>query len=424
MRHARATLTLMASTSMLLAGLAATETAARAKPAPTAAMVLDWNEIALQTVYPAKPVPVGALYLGMASLATYDAVLEATNGNPRNGRASAPAAAAVAAHDILANYFATSVATLDEALADDLGAIPDSPAKDRGVAIGHVAAAEMIASRANAGHDPNPTVAYTKPATVGIWRPTPPNNLSMAVPWLGFVTPLLLTSPTEIHPDGPDPVSDPANFIDYFNDYEEVRTAGAATGSTRTADQTTTARFFNYNAVIQYDRGLIDLYTRQPDDIVATARTFAMVNASVADALITTWRLKLDVGYWRPITAIVEGDADNNPLTVGDTSWTPLIDTLGGTPAGTPPYPEYPSGHATATNAFTESLARSTGTRTTDLYLYSGVTDTTRHYTSLDTLSNDAFMARIWLGIHFRDAMEDAVYVGSEAARLADQRLP
>lgn len=424
MRHARTTLTVMASTSMLLAGLAATETAARAKPAPTAQMVLDWNAIALQTVYPAKPVPVGALYLGMASLATYDAVLDATRGHPQNGRASAPAAAAVAAHDVLENYFAASATMLDEALADDLEAIPDSPAKDRGVAIGHVAAATMIASRTNAGHDPNPTVAYTKPATVGIWRPTPPAGLPMAVPWLGFVTPLLLSSPTEIHPDGPDSLT----TVDYFNDYEEVRTAGSATGSTRTADQTDTARFFNHNAVSQYELGLIGLYTRHPDDIVATARTFAMVNASVADALITTWRLKYDVGYWRPITAIREGDDDTNASTAGDSAWTPFADDSSAWPpgaqVGTPPYPEYPSGHATITNAFTESLARSTGTRTTDLYLYSGVTDSTRHYTSLDTLSEDAFMARIWLGIHFRDAMEDAVYVGSEAARLADQRLP
>jgi hypothetical protein len=360
----------------------------------------------------------------MASLATYDAVLDATRGHPQNGRASAPAAAAVAAHDVLENYFAASATMLDQALTDDLEAIPDSPAKDRGAAIGHVAAAAMIASRANAGHDPNPVVAYTKPATVGIWRPTPPALLPMAVPWLGFVTPLLLSSPTEIHPNGPDALTS----VDYFNDYEEVRTAGSATGSTRTADQTDTARFFNHNAVSQYERGLIDLYTRHPDDIVATARTFAMVNASVADALITTWRLKYDVGYWRPITAIREGDADTNPSTVGDPTWTPLIDDPSASPpgaqVGTPPYPEYPSGHASITNAFTESLARATGTRTTDLYLYSGVTDSTRHYTSLDTLSHDAFMARIWLGIHFRDAMEDAVYVGSEAARLADQRLP
>ena len=95
-----------------------------------------------------------------------------------------------------------------------------------------------------------------------------------------------------------------------------------------------------------------------------------------------------------------------------------------GAPVGTPNYPEYPSGHASVTNAFTESLALSFGTRTTDLALFSGVTGTTRGYTDLDSLSTDAFNARIWLGIHFRDAMEDAVYIGAESARLADQRLP
>jgi hypothetical protein len=76
------------------------------------------------------------------------------------------------------------------------------------------------------------------------------------------------------------------------------------------------------------------------------------------------------------------------------------------------------------TNAFVRSLELTYGTSATDLTLFSGVTNSTKHYTDLDDLSDDAFMARIWLGIHFRDAMDDARYIGEQAAELANERLP
>lgn len=424
MIHARTALVAVASSSMVLAGATVPTTGAHARQAPSASVVTDWSTIAVRTIFTEArlPIPVGSLYLGFTSLAVYDAVLDATRGNPLHGHASATAAAAVAAHDVLAEFVPASTAGLDADLTADLAAIPDSPAKSRGMTIGAASADAMIASRANDGRFA--PITYTKTATTGIWRPTPPANAPMAVPWLGFVKPLLLNTPTEIHVDGPDAL----NSADYTADYEEVRTKGALTGSTRTASETLTARFYNANAVAQYENALIGFTTAHPDDIIATARVFALVNASMADALITTWRLKFDVGYWRPITAIREGETDTNPTTTGDPLWAPFADdpvaNPPGAPVGTPPYPEYPSGHASLTNAFTESLALTYGSTATDLSISSAVTGTTKSYTSLETLSLDAFNARIWLGIHFRDAMEDAVTIGEESARIADQRLP
>ncbi|MBA2465158.1 MAG: vanadium-dependent haloperoxidase [Nocardioidaceae bacterium] len=424
MKHFREALVAVAGTSLLLVAATLPVTTAQAKTPPSARSVTDWSSIALRTVYGQArlPVPVGSLYLGFTSLAVYDAVLDASKANPRHGRASAPAAAAVAAHDVLAQYVPAYIADLDADLAADLAAIPASPAKSRGIALGSAAADDLIASRVGDGR--GAAITYAKPPSIGIWRPTPPANAPMALPWLGFVKPLLLDSPTQIHVDGPDALGSAS----YATDFEEVRAKGALTGSTRTPAETVTARFYNYNAVLQLENALIGFSTTHPDDIVTTARTFALTNASIADALITTWRLKYDVGYWRPVTAIRQADLDGNPGTTPDPDWVPFADSPlanpPGAPVGTPNYPEYPSGHASITNAFTESLALSFGTRTTDLALFSGVTGTTRGYTDLDSLSTDAFNARIWLGIHFRDAMEDAVYIGAESARLADQRLP
>ncbi len=422
MRYIRTALVTIGSTAVVVAGLAVPATTAApppAPPGPPSRTVTDWAGIALSTVYPARSVPDGALYLGFTSLAVYDAVLTAKQEHPRHGWVSARAAAAVAAHDVLAQYFPASSGTLDAALTTSLGALPDVPSKAAGVAVGHTSAADMIASRVGDGRN-NPAITYTKTPAIGIWRPTPPNNLPMALPWLGYVKPLLVSSLASVQVDGPDALTSTG----YLADYNEVKTTGAATGSTRTADQTTIAKFFNSNVILQTERGLLAMLDDEPLGVMATARLFALINASAANALITTWRHKLEVGYWRPITAIREGDNDTNTSTVGDPTWTPLIDTLGGTPPGTPPYPEYPSGHASGLNAFTEALTLMTGTTATDLTLFSSVTNSTRHYSDLGALSQDGFLARIWLGIHFRDAMEDARSIAVQTTRLVDSQLP
>ena len=420
MNHVRAALVTVSSAAMAVAGLAVPgtlATAAQAAPAPAPTFVTDWASAALATVYPARSVPDGALYLGFTAVAVYDAVYTAKRESTRP--TSARAAAAVAAHDVLVTYFPDAAATLDAKLASSLGTIPASSTKNRGVRVGRAAAAEMVASRVGDGRN-DPAVIYPKAPAVGIWRPTPPNNAAMALPWLGHVKPLLLDWPTEIKADGADALTSSA----YAADVAEVAAAGVATGSNRTEDQTTTAKFYNANVNLQLQQALLSHLAAEPLGVVATARLLALVNASVADALITTWRQKLDVGLWRPVTAIQLADTDGNPATAPIAGWTPLIDTLGGTPAGTPPYPEWPSGHGSVVNAFVRSLQLTYGTSATDLTLSSSVTNSTKHYTDLRTLSDDAFLARIWLGIHFRDAMEDARYIGQQAAQLADERLP
>ena len=72
-----------------------------------------------------------------------------------------------------------------------------------------------------------------------------------------------------------------------------------------------------------------------------TARLFAAVHAAQTDSLIQCWRLKRDVGFWRPIQAIRDADLDGNPATTPRTrTWTPLIPN--------PPYSDYVSGHGCA----------------------------------------------------------------------------
>jgi hypothetical protein len=422
--YARRLLIGLTGSTLLLAAATLPSTTAQAKSAPGGTAVTHWSAIALRTLYTQArlPVPIGALYLGFTSLAVNDAVLDASKGHPRRGKVSIPAAAVVAAHDVLAEYVPAFTSDLDVDLAADLASIPDGRAKQRGIVVGEKSADDLIASRVG-DHRGDP-ITFDRPPATGVWRPTLPGEGPMLAPWLGFVTPLMLHSATEIKVDGPDAL----DSAGYAADFNEVRTMGARTGSARDAAQTDTARFYNSNAVVQYQNALLGYAATHPADIVKTAHVFALVNVSVADALITAWWHKYTVGLWRPVTAIHLADSDGNPGTTADPDWTPLADdpaaNAPGAPVGTPPYPEYPSGHAAITNAFTESMALAYRSRTTDLTLASAVTGTTRHYSSLDAISRDAFNARIWLGLHFRDAMEDSVQIGRESARLAAARLP
>ncbi len=227
---------------------------------------------------PSTPIPSSALYFGFTSLAMDAAVSWA-----RAPGVSASAAAAVAAHDVLVAYFPASTALLDDDLAATLSTISGGRAKRTGIAVGRAAAAALVASRHGDGR--NAAIVYSRNPAPGIWQPPP---TGMAVPWLGFVKPLVLR--TRITVDGPDPIGSAA----YAADFDEVKRLGSATSTERTAAQTATAKFFNANSVLQLRQALLDHLERNPLSLARTTRLFAALDAATADALIQGWRLKYD----------------------------------------------------------------------------------------------------------------------------------
>jgi len=145
--------------------------------------VLDWHEIAVNTVStasPPRPGPVGFLDMAVVQAAVYDAV-QAISGKFKPyhvqipGASGSPeAAAAKAAHDVLVNIFPAQGASLDTAYRDYL--TKKSLAEgDPGVAVGQTAAAGILALRANDGRVPNPLPPpFTGDTAPGVWRPTTP----------------------------------------------------------------------------------------------------------------------------------------------------------------------------------------------------------------------------------------------------------
>lgn len=375
--------------------------------ASDSAVITEWNAIAERTIFAENEVPVPAsnLYFGFVSIAMFDAVV-AIEGRyrpfavqPRAHRHASPeVAAATAAYVVLRYYFPASAKQLRDDYLATVAEEPKGAAFVHGVRTGASAADTIIRSRFGDGRGADVTLDV-EPAP-GVWRPTPPDFAPMAVPWLGFVKPLALESPTHIPLDGPSPM----NTSIYANDFNETKKWGEKDNSSRSAEMTETALFFSANIVAQYQAGMRDAVTRRGFDIVDSARAFAIMNTAAADSVIACWRAKFDHPTWRPSTAIQLADTDGNPATEADPDWEPLVPN--------PPYPEYASGHACISGAASHTFSYLFGWETMDLNLFSAVTGTTKNYSNPDALDYETINARIWLGIHFRDSMEDANRLG------------
>jgi len=394
-------------------GFASSATAETTVAAENPSVISDWNALAIST-FSADPTKVPQetpLYMGFVQAAVYDAVVgiegryEPYRFDARAPRrTSAQAAAVAAAHKVLVTYSPYAQANLDAAYASSLAQIPDGKAKTRGIAFGTLAADNLIAMRANDGR--NAPVLFTQPPAPGVWRPTPPAFLPMAVPWMGSVTPLLLRSGAQFGEPGPPPALTSAR---YTRDFDEVKALGSVTSTARTPEQTNTALFFSGNAAVQFNAALRDQMTVRQPDIVDAARMFATVDMSEADAIISVWHAKYLYGFWRPITAIHLADTDGNPATTADPNWTPLLTT--------PPYPDYVSGYSGLTGAFTQALQDALDTRHLQVTLTStAVPGAVRSYDSGKSLRNDVVDARVWLGIHFRTADTGGVDMGQRVA--------
>lgn len=399
--------------ALLLTSLAVTPASAHGKKLGDPTVISSWNLLAEQTFLgdTTKKPQEAFLYLGFVEAAVYDAVVGIDGRyRPYSLHAQAPkgasdeAAAVAAAHKVVVTYSPYAQGALDTAYATSLSHIPDGQAKTDGIAFGILAADNLIASRLNDGRNAN--ILFTKTPAPGVWRPTPPANLAMFVPWMGAVTPLLVQSGAQFGEPGPPPAM---TSWQYTRDYVEVKALGSAGSTQRTMRQTQIANFFSGNATVQYTAALIDQMTKRHLDIVDAARMFAAVGMSMADAVISVWHAKLLYGFWRPITAINLGDTDGNSETTADANWVPLLIT--------PPYPDYVSGYSGVTGAFTRSLGLVLGVRNLRLTLISSaVPNVTRSYRFGQSLDKDVISARVWLGIHFRFADTAGVRMGHQVA--------
>jgi hypothetical protein len=378
--------------------------------------VVDWNQIALST---ALTTPGTQIYLTYVNLAMYDAVNAIDRryqqyGPEFNGPrdASKEAAAISAAYQTLLNYFPSQAAALQAQYDASLAAIPDGQAKVSGIAVGQTAAARIIALRTGDGRNAN--VPYTHPSSPepGVWIPTPPAFVPPVTPWVGQMVPFTMQSASQFLPvNGPPDLGS----RQWAREYNEVKVLGAANSSVRTAAQTEIALFWTANPVATYFGAFGQLAIDRHLNLSKSARLLAMLSVAVTDGGIGCFNAKYHFSFWRPVTAIPNGDIDGNPETEADPTWLPL--------APTPPHPEFPAAHGCATGAIARTLENFFGTPNVKFSVSSAATHTTHTYYNVGQLETEAYWARIYAGFHYRHSLDEGFKLGHRVAKQLNQNF-
>lgn len=365
--------------------------------------VIVWNETLLNAIRAdVTGPPQAARALAMVHLAMYDAVQAATGsgetyhfaGSARPGT-SAPVAASQAAYRVMLGLFPKQAEILAAARSESLAAVPRGPGRRWGIRLGDAVGADMIALRANDGS--SAFVAYNSGVEPGDWVPTPPRFLAPLAPQWPNVTPFVIASGSQFRP-GPPP--DLAS-VEYAEAYNEVKLLGAAHSTARTPDQTALSKFWSdlpgttFTPPGHWNQIAQDAALRERLGLVRTARLFAVLDAALADAGICCWDAKYAYDFWRPVTAIRQGDLDGNPETAADPTWTPLW--------ATPNFQSYTSGHSTFSGAAQAVLESVFGRE----FSFSDAGDPTlglpeRSFVSLEQAAEEAGMSRVYGGIHFQ----------------------
>jgi hypothetical protein len=397
--------------------------------------VTKWNRIAMGTlvVFPGPgggAPPALQINMGMTQGAVYDAV-NATEPkhhrpyllNRRVGaRASKEAAAATAAYRVLSHLVSTVpetiafpgraglLQTLGSHYAASLAAVPDSPFKDQGIAAGNAAADAMIEARQGDGRfgpsawDPNSAAGHWQPLV----NPVTMLPILDPTPWVGNVRPFLIETSSQFRTDGPQAL----NSATWAAEFNEVKAIGSASSAVRTGTQTHNAVFWQSagGPALLWNDVASDLVegAAYGIDIVDSARLFAMLNLTAADAAINCWNDKYHFDFWRPWNAIPRAAEDGTAATVPEAGWTALL---------TAPYPEHPSGHLCLDGAHLRVLQMFFGTDDVSF----GVTSSqfggeTRFFDAFSEPLEEIIEARIWAGLHFRTGDVQAEELGRNVA--------
>lgn len=322
---------------------------------------------------------------------------------PRGAAASPEAAIATVAHEVLTRLGQGRTPDREAPYAAAMARVPAGPARDAGVALGRAVANAALQRRELDGYAPYSSFSVSN--RPWRWRPTPTDFQRDVVP---TTAPLLFTpeAATALIPPPPAFGSDI-----YRRDTEQVRRVGRRDQSTRTAAQTSSALFWA-NQVSH--RGFMDaavtlLEERRPaDGLWGSARALALIAIAMDDAAVIIWQAKERYSVWRPVTAIQIGGGGVTP----DPDWMPLINT--------PPFPEYPSGHATDCAVGAALMASFFGASTPFTYRSLGVQQIySQRFQSFAAASHDCAQSRIWAGVHWAHTEDVSEELGAAIARQA-----
>jgi hypothetical protein len=305
---------------------------------------------------------------------------------PADPATSKEGAAAAAAATILATISPKTADEMKVALAIYLGTIPDGAAKSDGAKLGEAVAAKVLEARANDGSDAPD--AYRPRTTPGVYVPTAITISSM---WPDM-RPFVMAKGAQFRP-GP-PIS--LKSKEWATDYNELKDYGGQNSAKRTAEQSETARFWLVGPPVAYHPFVRQLVTAKQMSVVDSARFMALVSVGLTDAIIAVLDAKYHYNFWRPITAIRNGDADGNPATDREATWQPM--------AITPMHPEYPCAHCIQSGSVAGVVKAVLGTAEIPEIAITSPTapGVTHRWTNMTAFTEEIASARIWAGFHYR----------------------
>ena len=304
--------------------------------------------------------------------------------------ASQPAAADQAAHDVLVALYPAFQTTFDAELQQDLAQIPAGQDRTDGVFVGQKVAAQILAFRSTDGANITlpPFIPGSQP---GDYQFTPPNFAPADFIQWPQVTPFALARADEFRPGPPPHLTSEA----YTRAFDEVKSVGLITSTTRTPEQTLIGTFWNGNIQDFWNEIAQTAALGHHLGLARSARLFALLNISLADTTIAFFEAKYTYQFWRPVTAVELAGDDGNPHTEPDPNWLPLS-------VKTAPDPSYPGAHSAISFAGAEVLKSDLGDRFTFDVTSESLKGVTRHFTSFSAAAQEAGLSRIYAGQHFR----------------------
>jgi hypothetical protein len=391
--------------------------------------VLEWNQVFIDTLVATNTVNSSSQRLGAI---VHTAIFDAYNGIERRYEplyvhdtaprgASRRAAVIAAAHRTLVALFPSRASVLDVAYAASIASLSDDGedggmSRERGLSWGEQVANEILAWRATDGFSVT-YPAFAGGDAIGQWRPIPP-AMSMSAQALAFTSTFFLVSNTQFQPPPPRSLASAT----YSKDFNTVKSLGRQDGSSRTADQTALAPFWEGNASVHWNQAANQIARANRLSMSDCSRLLAVLNVAMADTAFTIWSAKRYYGAiptevtWRPTTAIRLAGSDDNPDTVADPScdpdkgvgcWQPLV-------LPTPSHPEYPAGHPAQNGAAATVLLRYFSDAQVFTLTTAGQPD--RTYASIMQARSDGDAARIWGGMHYPSTIRISDRVGEAIA--------
>lgn len=383
--------------------------------------VLQWNQITLNSILlSASDTVVASRALAMESIAVSDSIaaIEGTQAflvhTSAPADASEAAAVAAAAHEILDTLNPSQRASLDAQYQASLAGIADGQGKTDGIALGIAVADQVIALRANDGS--GATVVDDGGDNLGQWRPTGPNFGLAMDPQFANVTPFLMSSPGQFLSTVPPPPS--LTSASYATDVNEVSSLGDIDSTTRTADQTQSARFWagqdgTYTVVGQWNQIAAQAALQSGNSLAQDARLFAELDVGMADTGIATTNAKYNFNFWSPVTVLQNTDALGNPAIQANPNFTSLVTT--------PEAPEYVETQSAFSSAAAAILDKAFGSNVSFAATASNLAGVSRNFTSFDQAAQEAGRSGIYAGTDFQFSNAAGQNLGAQVGNLVLQ---